>query len=129
MKENVIILKVPVLKIRGVFHRKQGFVFDMYTWFMLSERMNIPLSDQERWSKVNNDVYIFNLMYCSAVSYNRMKGVKVNFNEKHVSYWIDQIKQKDLQAWFNCMLLSRVGGETIKTLSEKAEKKNNRTQS
>lgn len=117
MIENTVFVNVK----KKWFYRRQGFTFDMYTWCYMSSYTQLALSDFDQLG----DRFVIVAYYSAAVSYCRASGKKVRFTEDDVKVWFDNMTQKEAKSILDCMMSSRIGGETLSDLADKAEKKNN----
>ncbi len=100
------------------FKFNQGFRFDMYTWCYLSEYTNMTFDEL---GNIDNSIYVSKLLYSAATSYNKDKGIKIKFTESNVKIWIEDMKQKTLNSLIQCMLDSKIGGESIVNLYKKSK--------
>ena len=130
--DGTIIVDIPVKqKKRGLFkrhieieYRKQGFTFDMFAWAYMSNYTQLALSE----FGLLNERFIDVSYYCAAYSYCRNNNLQVDFTEDTVTKWFSDMSQKTAQSILNCMLQSKVGGESIqdliiKSLPKEDEKK------
>ena len=79
------------IKTKGRFFTKirtQGLLFDMYAWFLLWQVYNW---DFEALGKKTPDELSAGMLYTGALSYNKDKGIKVDFTREDVVKWIDDI--------------------------------------
>jgi hypothetical protein len=111
--EGVCIVKVP----HGIFWKKQGFQFTMGTWMLMSDYTQLALSEFDRLG----ERFLTCCYYCAAWAYSRPYGGTPPFTEKDVERWILKMPTEDAQKILNCMMQSRIGGESMSELIEKSE--------
>lgn len=116
-----VIVKIP----RKVFgYRQQGFRFTLETWMLLSEYKQLALSDM---GLLPDNQFIPATWFCAAKCYEMSLGKIPVFTEKDVSKWIERMATLEAQKIMDCMLQSKIGGESLMNLIEKSveeQKKN-----
>jgi hypothetical protein len=108
-------IKVPR---KAIGRRWQGFSFDMYCWCFFSEYTQLAFDE---FDVLGDDKFMRKMIYCAAVSYNKSKGKRVNFNEREVQKWIDRSYTEDWNKVVAAMKKSRIGGDTLEDLMDQAE--------
>ena len=100
--------------------RRQGFLFDMYAWFLLYQELGVGISEiGER----NPEELLTDMVYLAGVSYNRSVGKKVRFTKSDVMVWLDRMPNRDVKALGKAFQESiTVVSEVVET-SQEAEKK------
>ena len=111
--EGVCIVKVP----GRFFWRNQGFQFTMGTWMLMSDYTQLAMSEFDKLG----ERFLTCSYFCAAWAYTRPYGGSPKFTEKDVEGWILKMPTADAQKILNTMLQSRIGGETLSDLIEKAE--------
>ena len=104
----------------NVINKQLCFYFDMYCWCNFAESEEIALTD---FDKYENDEFMSLVMYYAAISAHIDIGIKINFSKDDVKEWIAKMPQSDFQKIFECMLRSRIGGESLVDLVDKSVKK------
>lgn len=114
--EGTVIVRVK----KGLFKRKQGFAFSMWSWMTMSEYTKLPLNEFEALG----DRFISVAYYCAALAYNYLNGIKVKFTERDVKGWIDNMTTVEAKQIYDALINSRIGGEKIADLiDDDGEKK------
>ena len=108
-----VVVKIP----RLIGYRKQGFQFSIGTWMMLSDYTQLAFNE---FGRLPNDRFMSALFYCAAKCYST-KGNPWKYTEADVKRWIDKMPTAEAQKIMDCMLLSRIGGESFIELIEKSE--------
>ena len=124
MTETVII-RVPR---RRFGYRKQGFYFVLETWFWMSNYTQLALNelDELKDYEVEEDgikKQVNRFLPVAMLSAARMYDIfhkkrKPRFDETDVMRWISKISVEDLGRVYECMLKTRIGGETLDILIE-----------
>ena len=104
--EHCIELKVHN---RFIGYRRIGFLFDMYAWFLLFREFNINIGNIQ---KEGADALMQKMLYTSALSYCKEKGMKARFTQKDVEGWIDGITNRDAKE------LGRVFADSMKVIAD-----------
>ena len=107
--EHCIELKVHN---RFIGYRRVGFLFDMYAWFLLFREFNINIGNIQ---KEGADALMQKMLYTSALSYCKEKGMKARFTQKDVEGWIDGITNRDAKE------LGRVFADSMKVIADKED--------
>lgn len=89
---------------------RQGFRFDMYAWYLLTEQHGIEFGDI---AKMNQEQVLSEMIYCAAVSFNKDAGKRVKFDQATVNGWLDLLPSKDVKELARTFSRSRVFGRTL----------------
>lgn len=108
-----VVVKIPR---RFWFPRKQGFQFTMGTWMMLSDYVQLALNEL---GHLDNERFLSAIFYCAAWAYST-RGHPWRHTEAEVKKWIENMPNKEAQKIMDAMLRSKVGGESLVDLMEKA---------
>ena len=111
------------VKTKGRFFTKiktQGLLFDLYAWFLLWQ---VYEWDFEVLGKKNTDELSSGMLYTGALSYNRFKGIPVDFTQDDVEKWLYDIPTGKMKEIGKTLMLSMQVLEKIKTVGPAGEKK------
>jgi len=112
--DGLVIVKIP----RKHFgYRKQGFLFTMGTWMMLSDYTQLALNEL---GALSNERFISALFYCAAKCYST-RGNPWRYTEEDVKKWIERMSTKEAQKIMDCMIQSKIGGESLSSLIATSE--------
>ena len=106
-----------IVKLPGLFGRRQGFQFTMGTWMLMSDYTQLAISEFDRLG----DRFILCSYFCAAWAWSRPYGGKPKFTEKDVEGWIKKMTTEQAQKILNTMLESKIGGESLMELIETSE--------
>lgn len=90
--------------------RVQGFRFDMRAWKIFASIVDNDIEDANFFV---DKTALMKLYYSAAMSYQFDKKRMVDFTEKDVIRWHNNLKQKTAQVLFNTLLESNAGGESV----------------
>jgi hypothetical protein len=109
------------IKTKGRFFTKvktQGLLFDMYAWFLLWQ---VYEWDFEAIGKKSIDELSAAMLYTGALSYNKDRGIKVDFTREQVQAWIDDIPTGKMKEIGRVLLESMKVLEPIQAAGRKVE--------
>jgi len=89
----------------------------MGTWMLMSDYTQLALSEFDHLG----ERFIPVSYYCAAWAYNFSRGKRWHFTEADVVRWIEQMTTVEAQKILDTMLKSRVGGESLIDLIERAD--------
>ena len=112
--DGTVIVKIPR---RFWFPRKQGFQFTMGTWMLMSDYTQLALNE---FGVLPNERFLSAVFYCAAKCYST-KGNPWKYTEEDVKRWIERMPNKEAQKIMSAMWESKIGGESLSELIEKAE--------
>lgn len=108
MTDGVIVERLPVNRL---LRRKVTLWFGMYVWQSIAEKYKVSIEDV---GTIGDEPMVINMMYF-AIEYGAFKTHKpwrrLSYNQVERAYGL--MPQKQLQRIVNCMVQSRVGGDTI----------------
>lgn len=116
MSDGTIIVKVK----KGLFKRKQGFAFSMWSWMQMSEYTGLAIND---FDQLHPEVFGQKANYCAALAYNYLNGIKVRFTEEDVIKWVNALPHSEVVMIADTMLKSRIGGQKISDLIDSDDEK------
>jgi len=108
------------IRLPGFWRRRQGFLFDMYAWFKLTELHNVEFGDL---SKFNQETIIRDMMYCAALSWNKDQGKRIHYTQADVIGWMENLPSKDVKRLVDTFAKSKVFGKTLAEWAVSNEKK------
>ena len=106
-----------IVKLPGLFGRRQGFQFTMGTWMLMSDYTQLAISEFDKLG----ERFLPCSYFCAAWAWSRPYGGPPKFTEKDVEGWIKKMTTEQAQKILNTMLESKIGGESLLGLIETAE--------
>ena len=118
MMDGVIVERLPVNRL---IRRKVTLWFGMYVWQSIAEKRDISIEDIRT---IDDETLILDMMVF-AIEYGAYKTHRPwrRLSYKQVERAYNLMPQRQLQRIVNCMVRSRLGGDTIMGKLEKESKK------
>ena len=106
MMDGVIVEKIPVNRF---LKRKVKFWFGMYVWQNISEKHGVAY---EEFGTIDDEEFICDVLFYAA-EYGAMKDKRFRISLNKIKQSYELMPQKQLQRIVDCMIKSRIGGDTI----------------